>query len=121
MKNPTVKKHFLDPKNMGAVAEPTHRAILKSDKCSDIVKMTVLIKNGLIEDIKAQVYGCGYSIAGVSILTELVKGKMANEIEGVADPELKMLLPDVPEHNRSCIYLGYNTLKIILKQYSMES
>ena len=50
MKNSILRNHFLKPVNMGIIDNPTHSSICKSDTCSDIVRMMVIIeKNERIE------------------------------------------------------------------------
>ncbi len=41
--------------------------------------MTVRIDgNGVVEDIRTQVYGCGYAIAGASFFNEYAYGRSAS-------------------------------------------
>ena len=44
-------------------------------KCGDIMKIYLKIKDGIIEDVKFNTFGCGSAIASSSMATELIKGK----------------------------------------------
>lgn len=118
MKNKTLKKHFLDPKNMGTIDGPSHEAIVKSDVCNDIVKLMANIdKSGKIIDIKAQVFGCGYSIAGTSILTTAAADKMILEVPDLFTELTKDIITDVPEHHASCIGLARKAFQILIENF----
>jgi NifU-like protein involved in Fe-S cluster formation len=111
MKNPIIKDHFLNPRHMGTIEHPTHHTIVKSETCSDVVKMMAVINDGIISEIKTQVYGCGYAIAGASIFNELALGKKISEIYGPAIESFNRLLPDIPETNTNCIQLAIKAYK----------
>lgn len=118
MKNKTLKKHFLKPENMGTIEKPSHEAIIKSDVCNDIVKLMALIDNkGIIIDIKAQVFGCGYSIAGASILTTAARGNLADDVPDLFGELTKDIIPEIPERHASCVNLAQKAFQIILKKY----
>lgn len=116
--NPVLKEHFLRPRGMKRVAEPNFHAIKKSGKCNDVVRLSVVIDGGdTIEDIGAEVYGCGYSIAGASILNECAKGSRIDQVENKFEKSVQPLLNDVPESNHSCVRLALEVFKLIYEQY----
>ncbi|MCP4135771.1 MAG: iron-sulfur cluster assembly scaffold protein [bacterium] len=118
MKNSLLKDHFLNPRNMGEIAEPTHKSIVKSETCNDIVKMMVIINSsGCIEDIKAQVFGCGYSIAGASFITETIKGKQAEDAASLIEESIPGVIENIPERHIYCVNLAGKAYKAILKTY----
>ena len=118
MRNVILKKHFLNPQNMGNLDNPSYQAIVKSDICNDIVRMMVVINTeGIIQDIKAQVYGCGYSIAGASLFTEIAKGRRAGEILEIAQSEIDKISVDIPERRVTCISLPKLAYEKIFCEY----
>jgi len=96
---------------MGVIEQPTHQTIIKSETCSDVIKMMVIINDGIVSDIRTQVYGCGYAIAGTSIFNEIAFGKNITEIQDLAMESIKELLPDIPESNTNCIQLAVKAYK----------
>lgn len=101
---------------MGEVDQPTGRALVKSDTCSDLVRMTVRLDGeGVVEDIKTQVYGCGYAIAGASFFNEYAHGRRASELARTAADLFADLIGDVPEGNRGCILLALSAFKKIVR------
>ena len=121
MKNKILKDHFLNPRNMGTIDNPSYSTSTKSDTCSDIVKMSVIIdSNGIVADIKAQVFGCGYSIAGTSLFTDTAKGKRVLSIPEIAIESIREIADDIPEKHISCIILSHKAFQKILEEYSFK-
>ena len=118
MKNELLKNHFLNPRNIGTIQDTKYNSIVKSDICNDIVKMSAdIAPDGTIKDIKVQVYGCGYSISGASLITELAIGKNINEISNLSKNNIENNLNDITEKNRTCVLLAEKALSEIIKKY----
>ncbi len=114
MKSELLKDHFLHPRGMGAAADATHHAIAKSEVCNDIVKMTARIRGGVIEEVRTQVYGCGYAIAGASLFNERATGMGARDAARMDAGALVAAGDDIPERHRHCVGLA---LRAYLKLY----
>ena len=118
MKNRKLKEHFLNPKNMGVIKNPSYQSTAMSDTCSDLVKMMVIIDDkGVIENIKTEVFGCGYSISGTSLFTEIAMGKKAEEVTALTQKAASQIDPDIPEKHKSCIRLPQKAFNKIYKEY----
>lgn len=120
--NRIIKDHFLNPRNMGALDGPDYEATVRSDICNDIVKMMIRTDDsGCIENIKTQVYGCGYAIAGSSIFTEAAQGRRMEEVLETAERALAKLSKDIPSQHLSCIRLARKAYRKIYEKHSTES
>ncbi len=116
MKNKILIDHFLHPRNMGELKDPTHQAMVRSETCSDILKLMVSIDGqGILRDIRAQVFGCGYAIAAASLFTESVKNEPVSNVMEKAKKELEPHFPTVPESHISCLRLGHMAFSKILE------
>lgn len=71
----TVMDHFMHPRNVGEIADADGVGEVGNAKCGDIMKMYLKIKDGKIEDVKFETFGCGSAIASSSMATEMIKGK----------------------------------------------
>ncbi len=119
MKSKILIDHFLHPRNMGELKDPTHQAMVRSETCADIVKLMVSIDDeGILRDIKAQVFGCGYAIAAASLFTESVKNETVSNVLEKAEKELEPLFPLVPESHISCLRLGHVAFSKIFEVHS---
>jgi NifU-like protein involved in Fe-S cluster formation len=121
MKNPVIKDHFLNPRRMGDIANPTHTAVIHSEICKDILRMTLIIDGeGIVSDIGTSVYGCGYAIAGASIFNEIALGKKAGEIISTAEIFINGIITDVTEHNINCLKLALRAFLEIHDEFRLK-
>ena len=70
-----VMDHFSNPRNVGEVENADGVGEVGNAKCGDIMKMSIKVENGVIEDVKFKTFGCGAAIATSSIATEMIRGK----------------------------------------------
>ena len=73
--NPTVMEHFLNPRNTGELKEATAVGTVQNPACGDMIKLSLLIEDGVIRDARARTFGCAAAIASSSVLTEMIKGR----------------------------------------------
>jgi NifU-like protein involved in Fe-S cluster formation len=109
--NPTVMDHFLNPRNTGEVANPTHSAFVKNPTCGDQVKLTLLVKDGVITDARAKTFGCAAAIASTSALTELIIGRSVEEAKKLRNSDVVALLGGLPEYKVVCSVVAEDALK----------
>ncbi len=70
-----VMDHFQNPRNVGKMEDADGVGEVGNAKCGDIMKIYLKIKDGIIEDVKFNTFGCASAIATSSMATELIKGK----------------------------------------------
>ena len=75
-----VMDHFMNPRNVGEIADADGVGEVGNAKCGDIMKMYLKIKDGKIDDVKFETFGCASAIASSSMATELIKGKTLAQI-----------------------------------------
>jgi nitrogen fixation NifU-like protein len=71
--------HSNCPRNEGKIERPTHIAEGYNATCGDEVIISLLVENGIIEDIKFLAQGCSISRASGSMLTEKIRGMSPSE------------------------------------------
>ena len=67
-----VMDHFQHPRNLGKMDDADGVGEVGNAKCGDIMKMYLKIKDGKIEDVKFNTFGCASAIATSSIATEMI-------------------------------------------------
>ncbi len=86
--NDTVMDHFLNPRNMGDVEEADGVGEVGAAACGDIMKISLKIRDGKIEDARFKTFGCGSAIASSSMATELIKGRTLDEAKNFSNQEV---------------------------------
>ena len=62
--------HVKSPKNRGEIEHPTISANSNNPVCGDVVKVDLLIENGVVQEVKTSGQGCAVSQASMSIFSE---------------------------------------------------
>lgn len=66
-----VLDHFEHPRNAGAIESPDASVQIENPACGDILKLTLKLSGGRIEEIRFLAKGCVASMACGSALTEV--------------------------------------------------
>lgn len=111
MYNQKVIDYFSDPKNMGEIEDADLVAEGGNPTCGDVVKLFINMKNGKIDEIKFQAFGCGACIASTSALTEMVKGKTIDEALKINNEDIAEFLGGLPPQKIKCSNFSADVLK----------
>lgn len=113
----TVMDHFMHPWNVGEIPDADGVGQVGNAKCGDIMKMYLKIKDGMIEDVKFETFGCGGAIASSSMATEMIKGKTIDEALAVTNRQVVEALGGLPAHKLHCSVLAEESIKSAIKNY----
>ena len=112
-----VMDHFMNPRNVGEIADADGVGEVGNAKCGDIMKMYLKIKDGKIDDVKFETFGCASAIASSSMATELIKGKTIDEALAVTNKQVVDELDGLPAHKLHCSVLAEEAIKSAVKEY----
>jgi nitrogen fixation NifU-like protein len=118
--------------NHKAIKNYTHLSRNKNPVCGDVMEISLLIKNDLIEDIGYQCRSCIYCQASVSLLSRKIKNKKINQIkelintveEFFSDSQIKInkewevfkkILNTRNKSRKQCLLLPFKTIAKALK------
>jgi NifU-like protein involved in Fe-S cluster formation len=116
MYSPQVLDHFQHPRNPGEVANPDASAQIENPACGDVLKLTLRVTHGRIEEIRFLAQGCVPAMACASLLTELVKGRTIVEARELRREELVRALGGLPQASTHASHLAMDTLAAVVKQ-----
>ena len=109
--------HYKNPRSHGLLPDADAQAEGQNPLCGDEVTISVkFAEDGeTIADIGFEGRGCAISQAATSMLTELVKGRKADEVASLAKEELleEIGIPLTPIRLK-CAILGLGVLKVAL-------
>ena len=106
-----------NPHNKGEIENPTYENIMNNPLCGDEIKMQLLVKNNVIEDVKFSGQGCAISQASASLLTDKIKDKdieMAKNLN--REDVLEMLHIPISPGRMKCAMLSLETLRGALQK-----
>ena len=113
----TVMDHFTHPRNVGEIPDADGVGEVGNAKCGDIMKMYLKIKDGVIEDVKFETFGCGSAIATSSMATEMIKGKPVSEALSLSNKAVVEALDGLPAYKLHCSVLAEEAIKSAVKDY----
>ena len=113
----TVMDHFMNPRNVGEIENPSGVGEVGNAKCCDIMKMYLYIENNVIKDVKFETFGCGSPIASSSMATEMIKGKTVEEALAISNKDVVDALGGLPAHKLHCSVLAEEAIKSAVKDY----
>ncbi|MDD7339053.1 MAG: Fe-S cluster assembly scaffold protein NifU [Eubacteriales bacterium] len=117
-----VMDHFMHPRNVGEMENPSGVGEVGNAKCGDIMRMYLKIdENDIITDVKFKTYGCGTAIASSSMATELIKGKSINDAINLSNKEVAENLDGLPPIKMHCSVLAEEAIKAALYDYQEKT
>ena len=112
-----VMDHFKNPRNVGKIDDADGVGEVGNAKCGDIMKMYIKVKDGVIDDVKFNTFGCGSAIATSSMATEMIKGKPIDEALKLSTQAVVEALDGLPAHKIHCSVLAEEAVKAAVKDY----
>lgn len=106
-----IRAHYAAPRNVGSLADPSGKAVVKSPVDSDIVQITVRIGQGVVQDVKFKCMGCAVAIACSSMATEMVMGKSVEEASSISEQAVADALGGIPEYKMRCSNLAPEAIR----------
>jgi nitrogen fixation NifU-like protein len=109
--------HYKNPRGHGLIEDADAEAEGQNPLCGDEVSIYVAFADDgdTIDEVKFSGRGCAISQAATSMLTEMVKGRSAQEVATLPRDELlgEIGIPLTPVRLK-CALLGLSTLKLAL-------
>jgi nitrogen fixation NifU-like protein len=121
MYSPQVLDHFQHPRNPGEVINPDVSVQIDNPVCGDVLKLTVKITRGRIDEIRFLAQGCVPSMACASLLSEMVQGKTLDEARQLSREKLIEAAGGLPQTSLHASHLAIEALREVIKVYGRET
>ena len=112
-----VMDHFMNPRNVGELDNPSGTGTVGNAKCGDIMQIQIKVEQGVITDVKFKTFGCGAAIATSSMATELIKGRPIEEAVKLTNKAVIEALDGLPPVKVHCSVLAEQAIKAALADY----
>jgi nitrogen fixation NifU-like protein len=112
-----IRTHYAAPRNVGSIADPSGKAIVKSPVDSDTVLITLRIEQGIVQDVKFKGMGCAVAIACSSIATEMAKGKPVDEALKISEQAVADALGGIPDYKMRCSNLAPQAIRKAIENW----
>ena len=110
-----VLDHFQHPRNPGEVVNPDSSVQMDNPACGDVLKLTLKVIAGRIQEIRFLAQGCVPTMACASLLTELVLGRTIAEARQLRREELVKALGGLPKASLHASHLAMDALQAVVK------
>jgi len=116
MYSPQLLDHFQNPRNAGDVAGADTSAEIENPVCGDVLRLTLKVDAGRIQEIRFKAKGCVPSMACASALTELASGMSLSEARSISRDTLIAAVGGLPQASAHAAQLALDTLSTALRQ-----
>ena len=118
--SPQLLDHFEHPRNAGVLSNHHGSVQLENPACGDILKLTALLDDAVITEIRFQAQGCVPTIACGSALTELVCGKTLAAAALLTREKVLRAVGGVPPASTHAAQLAIDALHALLHTISVR-
>ncbi len=111
-----LKDELFGPRNIGKIENPNSHVSI-TGVCGDTIEMTLTVNKGKISDIKFTTDGCGATIACMSYVSRIAKGRSIEEAVQIKPDDVDDYFQGLPEESKHCANLSVSALKAALNMY----
>lgn len=112
-----VMEHFSNPRNVGTIENADGVGEVGNPACGDIMRFYISVRDGRLEDVKFQTFGCGAAIAVSSMISEMARGKTLEEASRISNRDVADALDGLPTNKLHCSNLGADALQAAIRDY----
>jgi nitrogen fixation protein NifU and related proteins len=117
-----VMDHFMNPRNVGEIADASGVGTVGNPVCGDIMKMFIKVDDGgIITDAKFKTFGCGAAISTSSMATELIIGKSVEEALKLTNKAVAQALDGLPAIKMHCSVLAEDAIRSAINDYLVKT
>jgi nitrogen fixation NifU-like protein len=93
-------EHFLHPRNAGLMRDPDGTGEDEFEGCGDLARIFIRMREGRAVEVRFQSYGCGPTIAAASAASELIGGRVVEELVSLKADEVERALDGLPDDRK---------------------
>ena len=115
--------HYTNPRNIGTLDKldlHVGTGLVGAPECGDVMRLQIMVEDGIIKDAKFKTFGCGSAIASSSLATEWLKGKSLEQALTIDNMDIveELTLPPVKIH---CSILAEDAIRQAIEDYRLKN
>ncbi len=110
--------HSRRPRNFGPCASANRTARGNNPLCGDRMTIHLNIANGVVDDVSFEGNGCAISMASASLMTEMIKGRTADQVRTLFDRFRRLVTDgdaDEGELDKLTVFAGVREFPVRVK------
>ncbi|MFC1846649.1 iron-sulfur cluster assembly scaffold protein [Chloroflexota bacterium] len=112
-----VKDNFSNPKNVGKIKDLDGIGHIGDPSWGIDLELYIKVVNSSITDAKFKAFGCAVTIATISMVSEMLKGKSIEQALSISDREIAEALDGLPPPKMHCAELGRELVKSAIDDF----
>lgn len=113
--NDTVLDHFKNPRNAGNLDGATSVVEASNPVCGDVLRLSAIVRDGVITAARFKVQGCTAAIACGSVLTEMLVGKTLSDLPQITPQGISSALGGLPTATFHAAQLAADAVALLAK------
>jgi nitrogen fixation NifU-like protein len=115
--SPELIDHFRNPRNVGELPSPAITIEVSNPICGDILRLSALVEQGRVAEVRFKVRGCTASIAAGSALTELIDGRDRAGLQTLTAAEVDRAVGGLSNESKHAAALCADAIRALLVQF----
>ena len=115
-----VMQHFMNPRNVGEIADADGVGEVGNPVCGDMMSFYIKVRDNRLQDVKFKTFGCGAAIAVSSMTAEMAIGKTLEEALLITPDAVAEELGGLPKNKHHCSNLGAQALHKAIVDYQRK-
>ena len=112
-----VLDHYRNPRNVGEIQGSAAVAQAGDPATGDVLKISLRIQNGVVEEARFKAFGCTAAIAAGSMATTLLLGRSVEEAARLTNLDVVRALGGLPDSKIECSVLAEQAIQAALRRH----
>ncbi len=108
---------FQNPQNAGGMKGANGVGKVGGTSCSDIMKIYLVIEDGVVQDAQFKTFGSCAAIASTEVACDLVRGRTIEEAMALSGNEILEELGELPQNKIYTTMLAEQAVKAAIDDY----
>jgi nitrogen fixation NifU-like protein len=110
-------EHFSNPRNVGVIEDPDGVGHLGDPSCGFDLELHIRVRDNTITDARFKAFGCAATIATVSMVGEMLKGRSIEQALDISGEEIAESLDGLPPSRMHSAELGRELIRSVVDDF----